>query len=266
MSVHEEIREQRKKLKGQGFKAHLSYFWDYYKVHTFVALILIIFLVILIRDVKNNKPAAFYAVLVNSGSGFISEDLSQTFADYAGIDTKEYDCNFDTSTSFNPSLTDQTTLAAVEKVIANISAKDLDVMVADESSFSYFANQEDFIDLTLVFTKDELATLEPYIVYVDQAYLDYLNSDEYQAYISSYQYDTSNKYAVMAADFAERGIVPPLSKDDMENPIPIGLRVPESSPLVTSGAYEGTAPICAIVVNTQRIGTAKDFIRWALGL
>ena len=30
MSVHEEIREQQKKLKGQGVKAHLQYFWDYF--------------------------------------------------------------------------------------------------------------------------------------------------------------------------------------------------------------------------------------------
>ena len=32
-SVYGEIREQRKKLKGQGFKAHWDYFWEYYKIH-----------------------------------------------------------------------------------------------------------------------------------------------------------------------------------------------------------------------------------------
>ena len=63
MSVHEEIREQQKKLKGQGIKAHLQYFWDYYKIHTIVALAAIIFIVVLVKDVTNNKPYAFYALL-----------------------------------------------------------------------------------------------------------------------------------------------------------------------------------------------------------
>ena len=28
MAVRDEIRQQRQKLKGQGFKAHWEYFWD----------------------------------------------------------------------------------------------------------------------------------------------------------------------------------------------------------------------------------------------
>ena len=63
MAVRDEIREQRQKLKGQGFKAHCEYFWEYYKIHTIVAVVAIILLVTFIRDIANRKPYALSDLL-----------------------------------------------------------------------------------------------------------------------------------------------------------------------------------------------------------
>ena len=66
MSVRDEIKEQQKKLKGQGFKAHWDYFWEYYKIHTIVAIVVLIFVIITIRDVTDNKPYAVYSMFINN--------------------------------------------------------------------------------------------------------------------------------------------------------------------------------------------------------
>ena len=38
MAINDEIREQRKKLKGKGVKAHLAWFWEYEKIPTLAVL------------------------------------------------------------------------------------------------------------------------------------------------------------------------------------------------------------------------------------
>ena len=37
-SVWDEVKEQRRKLKGRPFREKLSWFWEYYKIHTLVVL------------------------------------------------------------------------------------------------------------------------------------------------------------------------------------------------------------------------------------
>ena len=41
--VHDEIKQQHMKAKDMTFKGRMEYFWYYYKVHTLVAVLLLIF-------------------------------------------------------------------------------------------------------------------------------------------------------------------------------------------------------------------------------
>ena len=102
MSVHEEIREQQKKLKGQGFKAHWEYFWEYYKIHTIVAICVVILLAMLIRDIGSSKPYGFYAIALNSGASYSQDILEKDFVEYSGFDTTNYDCYIDTRLRYVP--------------------------------------------------------------------------------------------------------------------------------------------------------------------
>ena len=69
MSVVEEIREQqRKALSTMSFKEKLAYFWDYYKIHTLVAVALIIVAVTVIYQLVTSKDYAFYATMINTGT------------------------------------------------------------------------------------------------------------------------------------------------------------------------------------------------------
>ena len=265
MSVNEEIREQRKKLKGAGFKARFEYFWDYYKIHTIVALAVIIFVVTMVRDIANNKPYALYAMFINSSGTDAQSILQDGFIQYAGIDTQKEDVLVDTTANYVSSSLDTTAIATSEKVLALISAKSLDVMVADENTFGHFAGQETFTDLRDVFSEKELSQMDDRIFYIDQSYIDYLASDEYKDSILSGKYDSSNKYAVMVAEYEESLSFPILSPKDMENPVPVGIKLTDSSVLTESGAYTSTSPVAGIVTNTQQVGNSKLFIEYLIG-
>lgn len=262
MSVHEEIKEQQKKLKGQGFKAHWDYFWEYYKIHTVVAIAVIVFLAVLIHDVTNSKPYGFYAMLVNSSASAAQDTLESEFVEYGQIDTENYDCLIDTSSSYNLQIIDEATIATSQKIMAIIAAGELDVMVIDLDLFTNYANQQTFCDLREVLSAEQVAKYQDKFFYVDQAYIDYLNSDEYQNYIATGEFDETNKYAVMADNYNRDFTLPNTDPDEMENPIPVGIIMEDSPVLERVGAYNGLTPILGIVVNTGKPELATEFVEY----
>ena len=266
MSVHDEIREQQKKLKGQGFKAHWDYFWEYYKIHTIVAVIAIIFVVTFIRDIASKKPYALYAMFINNQGLETQDFLQKGFVAEAGIDTNTEAVLVDTASNYLSNSIDSAAVATSEKIMALLAAKELDVMVADDQVLYHYAAQETFMDLREVFDADELKKLdeEGLLMYVDQGYIDYLASEEYSNYITTGKYDKNNKYAVMAAAYDENyeDIIP--DKSQMDDPVPAGIILTDSKVLADCGAYTDKTPIAAIAINTQRTDRAKEFVEYLL--
>ena len=264
MSVRDEIKEQQKKLKGQGFKAHWDYFWEYYKIHTFVAIAVLIFVAITIRDIANNKPYAMYAMFINNKGMETQSILQDGFAEYADIDTSSYAVIVDTSSNFMSSIVDTTSVATSEKIMAMLAAHDLDVIVGDENTMGRYASQDTFIDLRTIYSEDELKELSDSIFYVDQGYIDYLNSEEYTTYITSGEYDENNKYAVMAKQYEEDFTYQRVDKEDMDDPVPVGFILEKSKALESCQAYPDEAPIAGIAINTQRVDAAKSFVEYLM--
>lgn len=264
MAVRDEIREQRQKLKGQGFKAHWEYFWEYYKIHTIVAVVAIILVVTFIRDIANRKPYAIYTLFVNNQSMETQLFLQDGFAEYAGIDTNVENVLVDTSSNYINSSIDQTTVATSEKIMALISASELDVFVSDLGTAYHYASQETFMDLRDVFTKEELDSMSDKLFYVDQAYADYLASEEYTNYITTGKFDVNNKFAVMADKYNDTFQYDEIDPSEMDDPIPVGIKLDGSTALSECSAYPDSTPVAAIVINTERIDTSKKFIEYLM--
>ncbi|SFB85915.1 hypothetical protein [Butyrivibrio sp. YAB3001] len=264
MSVHEEIREQQKKLKGQGFKAHLEYFWEYYKIHTAIALFVIILLSMLIHDIRANKPYAFYAVMLNAASSPAEEVLEKGFSDYAEIDTDNYSCLIDTSSTFDLSVMTETTIATSQKIMANIAGGDLDILGADSDIFTYYANQNVFVDLRTIISPEQIKEYEDKLVYVDQAYLDYLDSEAYQNYVSTGEFDPNNKYAVMADKYNKDLTFTAVDKSEMENPVPVGIKLDSSNIIKESGAYQSQSPVAGVVLTSKHTDLAIKYFEFLL--
>lgn len=264
MSVSDEIKEQQKKLGDMSTKEKLSYFWEYYKIHTIVAIVAIIFIVSIAKDIANNKPYAIYALFINVDATDSQKELQEGFAQYAGIDTSKEACLVDTNSNFLLSTTDSSTVATSEKIMALMAAKSLDVILGDDNSFAHYAGQESFLPLTEYFSEDEIKELGDRVYYIDQSLIDYLLSDEYTDYLLTNSYDESNKYAKLADEYNKSFVFPQMSYEDMENPVPVGIIMKDSKALTDTGAYTRKAPIAGVLINTQRIDNAKAFIQYLL--
>ena len=161
-SVSDEIREQRQKLKGKSPKEKLAYFWEYYKVPALIVLLVVIFGSDLIYNIVTKKAIAMEAAFVNmvTAEDFDSEQEAAGFVTWAGIDPKEYEAVFDTGIYIDYDGGDGYTAVNIQKVMAMISARALDVILADDSYLEQTADEGYYADLSEVLPEELLAQFE----------------------------------------------------------------------------------------------------------
>lgn len=161
-SVSDEIREQRQKLKGKSPKEKLAYFWEYYKVPALIVLLVVIFGSDLIYNIVTKKAIAMEAAFVNmvTVEDFDSEQEAAGFVTWAGIDPKEYEAVFDTGIYIDYDGGDEYTAVNIQKVMAMISARALDVILADDSYLEQTADEGYYADLSEVLPEELLAQFE----------------------------------------------------------------------------------------------------------
>ena len=245
MPVMDEFREEREKIKNGSFKDKLNYFWCYYKFHTLVTICAVVLLVMLIHDVLTQKETAFFAAMLNSVS--LGEDTTESFredfAEYTEIDLDKYEVLFDNTINLDDSAAGELATGSSQRLLVYTSAGEIDVIVGGEDIFPDQAKQGMFYDLREILTEEQIARYEPYFYYVDQAYLDLMNSDE--------TYDL-NFVAPEPPD--------PAKPEEMENPIPVGIFVTDCDRLTDVYYFSGDYAAVGVMINSSHVETSLQFI------
>ncbi len=249
MAMHDEIREQQQKLKGRSFKEKLGYFWDYYKIHTFVVLLLLIVVGSFVWDIATTKEEAFSATLLNAYGGEGQESFQADFAEYAGIDTDVYSCYIDATSTLSHQMTSEVDLAVFQRTIAMAQTGGLDVVAGDPMPFTHIAGTGMFLDLKDVLTEEEYTQYEPYFYYIDGTILE--NDEE-----ETYKTDTTAVYNDEEIDHTD--------PSSMEKPIPVGIFLPDSAKLQQYGCYalSGETPILGFIFSSTKLDTARQFLHF----
>ncbi|WP_026511910.1 MULTISPECIES: hypothetical protein [unclassified Butyrivibrio] len=249
MNINEEKRNQWQALKGMGFKAHWDYFWDYYKIHVIVGVIALATIISLVHDITSQKPYALSATFVNTASMEEPDTLIAGFAEYEGIDTTKFNISIDASSTIDMQNPDQYTIANSERIYAMIAAKDLDLIMADETIFDNYSKNEMFVDLREYFTESELNALGDLVFYVDPA-----------------QYHSNQPYSELENDALnpESSKKEDLPVSDPSELIPVGIILKDNPHLTAISYYPGQAPIIGLATASERSETAADFIRYLL--
>lgn len=283
MAVWDDIKKQHKKVRKKGFKAMLSYFWDYYKVPTAVILIVAIFSFYLIRDMASNLPYGFYAMMINATLHPDGEEIGDDFAQYAGIDTSSYDVLVDTNQTLSTGTYNTYDVSTQERIMAITAAGDLDVMIADQSVFEQYARNDYMTDLRDLMSEEELQKYEGNIYYIDGAIIQAIQDETYEVEAESSsessEAETSSDSSASGSTISDQeisymlGISSPdtiVSSDDfvlpdpdtMEDPIPVGIVIADSAYMQETQTYVGTVPILGIIGNSSRTDMAIKFIEY----
>lgn len=261
MAISDEIRHQRKKLKGKGVKAHISYFFTYYTWATVGIIAGILFVGSLIINIVNNKEQALSVIMLNAstmaiGSDDYADTLEADYAAYVGIDTDQYSVVIDVSTYQTPGVVyDSYDLSTSQKISVQTAAQTLDAVVADASNFYYYSYSLAFDDLRNVLPEETLERYKDHIYYVDLAEV-----NAYQEEVESAA-STDGPMTVEEGEAYEQiGTFVQPDPDEMEEPVPVGIIVTDAPQIADSGAYTDTVVIYGIMQNATHVENAASFL------
>lgn len=168
-SMHDEIREQNAKLKDAPFSEKLSYFKDYYLKSTLAILAgLILVGSIIYTMVTAPKETAFGAMFFNSSGDPSNHALLDEFVARRGIDTKKSDAFIDPTYTYSVNHTSydyESEYIGLQKSMALISSKDVDIIAGDKDAFDYYCRSECFADVTNVLPADIMEEFKDKIYY-----------------------------------------------------------------------------------------------------
>lgn len=247
MPVMDEFKEEREALKHGTPKQKWQYFLDYYKWFVIVGALILIFAGSLIYQMATRKERAIYAALLNTYELDTAEDYSEKFAEYADIDTEEYEVYFDCSMyldSSNLAAVDQNTMATTQKLMVYIAAQEIDVLIANEPTINSYAYNGTFHDLSSILSEEQFEKYEPYFYYMDQAVADARNDA-----------DVTGEDYVNVPDYPS-----PRNPESMEKPIPVGIYLDEAEDLKENYYFMDETVILGIPANTQHLENAVQYI------
>lgn len=258
--VQDEIRQQHMKAKDMTFKEKLSYFWYYYKVHTFAAVLIIIFGTAFIHNIVTAKDYNFYGIMLNS-SMLDGDAMEASFGEYAGLDMENYDCFIDTLSTLSYQSQNEYDMATFQKLVALVQSKELDVMVLDAQVFYNFSFNGMLSDLRDVMSEEELARYEGRIYYIDYAKVRKAEEEEEMATDADILEEQEKRNQASLEEIAAEA-ESHRHPENMDEPIPVGIFMDGSPIVAKTGCYGDLVPVCGICVTSQRIDTAKEYLNY----
>lgn len=223
-TIWEETKTQSAKMKGRPLKEKIEYFWEYYRIHTLAAAVIITLTVSLIHAWVTAKDDALCIVLINSlaeTTDGTMQGWKDDLTERLNFDPKKYEVTIDASVMLgSDTATANQEYASAQKLAALMGSSSIDILVADTAIFEQYAQNECFRDLRDIYTADELAALGDDIYYTDAStYSDYDSAD----------LDITEKQAAYVIDHRD--------PSSMKEPVPVGIYMGEDTIIWQTGIY-----------------------------
>lgn len=245
----DEFKEERAALKHGTLKEKLSYFFEYYKGHVVVAILVVAAVVSLVHHFATRRDTAFYIALLNSADTTSEELADRSFVEYSGIDPDHSEIIYDTSMLIEFNSMNKESYSSAEKFILLLTTSQLDAVVADPGVIRSYSHNKVFYDLSDFLTAEQIAKYEPYFYYVDYAVIDAVNA---------------------AQDAHDTEFVPqypdPRRPETMEQPVPVGIYVTDCSALTDRFRFYSSDPelVLSVTMKTTRPEITSKYIDYLM--
>lgn len=158
-TFYKEIRKLLDDLKPMSWKQRIDHIWTYYKEYIgLFALFAFVTTGLIASSIQAQKETVITGMMVNitieqEGFNYLSEDYAEKLQ--LGKDQQvalEYTSFADLETS-----ADEANYYAAMTVVVEVAAARLDYMILDKLGMEFYTGQEVYMDLSKVFTEEELA-------------------------------------------------------------------------------------------------------------
>ena len=267
MAMRDEIREQRRSLKGQGPKAYWKYFWEYYRIPTLVGIFAAVCLISIVKEMLTNKDSELTIEFLNAqyvgenlSNENVAKQLAADFTEWEG-ENKDPDAVYlDMSSTLTPgrnfSLTDN---AVITANLAKIDAGIMDAMIADADLFQYYVEIGCIEDLSQVLDADTLKTFEDrdMVYYIDLTELEALQEKMQEL---DYSMPTENQEEAVRKETVGTFVRP--DPTDMDQPAPVGIYMTDAAFMQETGIYGDVECIFGFMGRSENKDRAVKFLEF----
>ena len=259
-TLREDTNEQIKTMKDRSFKDKFEYFWEYYKFHALGIIVGVAVIIAIIRSIVSYREYAISIIVVNPDN-IVTEEFAPEWesdlAEILQINTRKEQIYIDTSIAVGNNTPQQLEYSALQKLVAFFTSRTADVFISNTPLFEEYSQNGNLGDLRNYYTEEELEALSDIIYYTDGAtFVDYQDVTNLDAK------EDQEKYTVDHRD-----------PDSMQDPIPTGFYITDSSKLGQVGVYayldgfadyqghpqEGVIGIPVVVTDVEKAKTAVDY-------
>ncbi len=243
MTAREAHKEQWNKLKDKPLKDKLKYILTYYWAAILGVICVIAFAVSWISGVLLQKDAALSGYLLNGmTNSSYPGNLAQEFMEHQQIDSNVYDFKLTTDTIYSSAEFSDTSIVILESIVVQVAAGELDFVVTDLHTYPTLSAY--FTDLRTILTDEQLQKYRPYFVYVEQEALTNLTSDNFET-------------ALVLPEYY-------LDDTDLQDPVPLGIRLPDSSHLFDAYDFLSKDVIFGITHASTNLSNTFAFLDYIL--
>lgn len=249
MTERERVKTERKKyFKTAPFSKKIEFFWEYYKIHTFIILFLTIIVGYFIHHLVTAKDTVLSGLFLNAHSLETEvnvDDWGQEFLELKKIDTEEYEVTFLDSYTLSG---DDTTDYEIEQAIwVQVGAGAIDFMVSPLDYVTDYAYQDYYCDLRTIFSEEQIEKYEQYFLYVD---------GEVIKEIDELSQDLNNEVNVTLPDATK--------PEEMKDPIPVFIDMSQCEEITKlyGSAYDSL--VFGVLVNAEFPDNAVAFLDYLM--
>ena len=165
-SLQDEIRLSRKQLKDSPFSKKLGYFWDYYRYHVIVIIVLALFLGNFLHSVLSRKDIVLSIAYINAFPNVEDEIFIEDFEQYLDLNPKKQEVLLDSGYYIDDTSASPYSTTYHQKFSTRCMSGMLDVVLADETNFISYGKQSFFTDLREILSDEELDFYSDALLYV----------------------------------------------------------------------------------------------------
>lgn len=244
MKIIDYIKHEHKNIMQRPPKERWAYFWEYYKLHTIIILLVLVALVQTVVGICNRKDIAFSGFMLNSKIQIKADDFLDSFYNYAGIDPKTQEAAFytDVTMAGDGSKTD---ITAFQRIMAGIAIEETDFVAGPADVFQGFAynTNQIFVDLRTFLDADTLEKLSGNLYYIDGAVVRQLD--------------------VPVGESVDMGKIvypDPRKPETMKDPIPVAIDISDREALHAAYYFPNTTVYLGVVANAPHPELVRELI------
>lgn len=160
--IKNQAKKEETKFSDLSGAKKIGYIWDYYKWWFIGAIILVIVGSVLVRDYReNSKPMYLYVEMLNTYFGY--DGTNTLYDDYvkaSGVDLNKERLNIGMETMLSVDTFDTTMIAFQERLVANYSAGEIDVVIGPKEIIEGPANWDCYADFDKIIPQDLMDELK----------------------------------------------------------------------------------------------------------